>query len=118
VAVLVVPLTMPLPAEIATPPAEAAPRPPLDEATAQRPFGPALLPVTTVLVAPPEPLTLTELLVCAAAIVAPKQTSAPTSNKVFTTNPFGDLGGGGETAARTCRASDPYRTLPWPWPRP
>jgi hypothetical protein len=111
VAVLVVPLTMPLPAEIATPPNEAVPRPPLDEATAQRPFGPALLPVTTVLVGPPEPLTLTELLVCAAAIVALKQTSAPTSN-IFTTNPFGNLGEGGETAARTCRAADPYRTLP------
>ena len=55
----VIPLTMPLPAEIATP---LAPRRPRDEATAQRPFGPALAPVTTVLLEPPELLTLTELL--------------------------------------------------------
>jgi hypothetical protein len=90
-AVLVVPLTMPLPAEIATPPADAVPRPPLDETTAQLPCGPVLLPVTTVPLEPPELLTLAELLelVCAAAIVAPEQTSAPMIKKLFTTNlPF------------------------------
>ena len=88
VAVLVVPLTTPLPAEIATPPADAVPRPPLDETTAQLPFGPVLLPVTTVLLEPPELLTVAELLelVCATAIVEPKQTSTPTRKRVFTAN--------------------------------
>lgn len=88
VAVLVVPLTMPLPAEIATPPADAVPRPPLDETTAQLPFGPVLLPVTTVLLEPPELLTVAELLelVCATAIVELKQTSTPTRKRVFTAN--------------------------------
>lgn len=88
VAVLVEPLTMPLPAEIATPPADAVPRPPLDETTAQSPFGPVLLPVTTVLLEPPELLTVAELLelVCATAIVEPKQTSTPTRKRVFMAN--------------------------------
>ena len=82
-AVLVVPLTMPLPAEIATP---LAPRPPCEEATAQRPFGPALPPVTTVLLEPPELLTLAELLVCAAAIAAAKHVRVPATKMAFTTN--------------------------------
>lgn len=86
VAMLVVPATMPLPAEIATPLVDAVPRPPLDETTAQLLFGPVLLPVTTVLLEPPEPLTVAELLelVCATASVAPKQTSTPVRKKVFT----------------------------------
>jgi hypothetical protein len=83
---LVVPLTAPLPAAIATPPADAAPRPPLDETTAQLPRGPELLPVTTVLLEPPELLTLAELeLDCAMAAVAPRQTNVPTRIMVFTT---------------------------------
>jgi hypothetical protein len=86
-AMLVVPATMPLPAEIATPLADAAPRPPLDETTAQLPFGPVLLPVTTVLLDPPELLTVAELeLVCATAIADPRQTSAPVRKRVFTAN--------------------------------
>ena len=60
-AMLVVPETVPLPAEIATPLADAVPRPPLDETTAQLPFGPVLLPVTTILFDPPELLTVAEL---------------------------------------------------------
>ena len=60
-AMLVMPETDPLPAEIATPLADAEPRPPLDETTAQLPFGPVLLPVTTVLFDPPELLTVAEL---------------------------------------------------------
>ena len=60
-AMLVVPETVPLPAEIATPLAAAEPRPPLDETTAQLPFGPVLLPVTTLLFDPPELLTVAEL---------------------------------------------------------
>ncbi len=88
VAVLVVPLTIPLPAEIATPPTDAVPEPPLDETTAQFPFGPVLLPVTTVLLEPPELLTVAELLelVCATAIAEPKQTSTPTRKRSFTAN--------------------------------
>jgi hypothetical protein len=87
VAMLVVPATMPLPAEIATPLADAEPRPPLDETTAQLPCGPELLPVTTVLLDPPELVTVAELeLVCATAIAAPKQTSTPARKSVFTTN--------------------------------
>jgi hypothetical protein len=86
-AMLVVPATMPLPAEIATPLVDAAPRPPLDETTAQLPFGPVLLPVTTVLLDPPELLTVAELeLVCATAIADPRQTSAPVRKRVFTAN--------------------------------
>ena len=85
VLVLVVPLTMPLPAEIAIP---LAPRPAREVATAQRPFGPALPPVTTVLLEPPELLTLTELLVCAEANAAAKHVSAPAARNVFTTNPL------------------------------
>lgn len=86
-AMLVVPVTVPLPAEIATPPADAAPRPPLDETTAQLPFGPVLLPVTTVLLDPPELLTVAELeLVCATAIADPRQTSTQAKKSVFTTN--------------------------------
>ena len=85
VAELVVPLTMPLPAEIATPLVDAVPRPPLDETTAQLPFGPVLLPVTTVLLEPPELLTLAELLelVCATASAEPKQTSTPARKRIF-----------------------------------
>ena len=60
-AMLVVPETVPLPAEIATPLADAEPRPPRDETTAQLPFAPVLLPVTTVLLDPPELLTVAEL---------------------------------------------------------
>lgn len=90
VAVLVEPLTMPLPAliDVETPPAEAVPRPPFDETTVQLPFCPELLPVTTVWLEPPELLTVAELLelVCATAIVEPKQTSTPTRKRVFTTN--------------------------------
>lgn len=88
VAVLVVPLTIPLPAEIATPPADAPPPPPLDETTAQLRCGPVLLPVTTVLLEPLELLTVAELLelVCATAIVEPKQTSTAPRKRVFTTN--------------------------------
>ena len=90
VAMLVVPLTMPLPAEIATPLADAAPLPPLDETTVQFPCGPGLLPVTTVLLEPPELLTVAELLelVCAMAIVEPRQTSAPARKRVFTRTSF------------------------------
>jgi hypothetical protein len=75
VAVLVEPLTMPLPAviEVATPPAAALPRAPR-ETTVQLPFGPELLPVTIVVPEPPELLTLAELLVlCAEAMDAPRQ---------------------------------------------
>jgi hypothetical protein len=86
-AMLVVPVTVPLPAEIATPLADAEPRPPLDETTAQLPCGPELLPVTTVLLDPPELVTVAELeLVCATAIADPKQTSTPARKNVFTTN--------------------------------
>ena len=60
-AMLVVPATMPLPADIATPLADAEPRPPLVETTAQWPFGPVLPPVTTVLLDPPELVTVAEL---------------------------------------------------------
>lgn len=91
VAVLVDPLTLPLPAliDVDTPPAEAEPRPPLDETTVQWPFDPELLPVTTVWLEPPELLTLAALLelVCASAIVAPRQTNAPMSGKIFMTTP-------------------------------
>jgi hypothetical protein len=68
---------MPLPAviEVATPP----PRPPLDT-TVQLPFVPELLPVTIVVLDPPELLTLAELLaVCAAAAVAARQPRMPMS---------------------------------------
>ena len=99
VAVLV-PLTMPLPAEIATPLVDAVPRPPLDETTAQLPFGPVLLPVTTVLLEPPELLTVAELLelVCATATAEPKQTSTPARKRVFTMELHLERDGG-ETAA-------------------
>jgi hypothetical protein len=92
VAVLV-PLTMPLPAEIATPL--------LDETTAQLPFGPVLLPVTTVLLEPPELLTVAELLelVCATASADPKQTSTPARKRVFTMDLHVEREGG-ETAAQ------------------
>lgn len=55
------PLTMPLPAEIATPLAAAPPRPPLETTVQLRP-GPALLPVTTERLEPPELVTTAELL--------------------------------------------------------
>jgi hypothetical protein len=100
--VVVVPLTMPLPAEIATP---LAPRPPRDEATAQRPFGPALPPVTTVLLEPPELLTLTELLVCAEAVAAAKHVSVLARRNVFTTNLFVTLSENGEAAVRHRRTA-------------
>jgi hypothetical protein len=91
VAVLVDPLTLPLPAliDVDTSPADAVPRPPLEETAAQLPFDPELLPVTTVWLEPPEALTLAELLelVCAAAIVAPRQTNAPMNERVFMTTP-------------------------------
>jgi hypothetical protein len=72
VAVLVEPLTMPLPAviDVVRPP---APAPPLDT-TVQLPFGPELAPVTIVVPDPPDVLTLAELLaVCAEAVVAARQ---------------------------------------------
>ena len=87
VALPVEPLTMPLPAVIVVvrPPADALPP---CETTVQLPFGPELLPVTIVRLEPPELLTLTELLelVCAEAIVAPRQMNAPMSEMPFTTN--------------------------------
>jgi hypothetical protein len=90
VAALLEPLTMPLPAliDVDTPPAEAVARPPFDETTVQLPFGPELLPVTTVRLDPPELLTLAELLelVCAVAIVAPTQTSVPMRKMLFIVN--------------------------------
>ena len=86
-AIPVVPDTMPLPAEIATPLIDPEPPPPLDETTAQLPFGPVLPPVTTVLLDPPELVTVAELeLVCATAIADPRQTSALARKSVFTTN--------------------------------
>jgi hypothetical protein len=96
-AMLVVPATMPLPAAIATPLVDAEPRPPLEETTAQLPFGPVLLPVTTVLLEPPALLTVAELLelVCATASAEPKQTSAPARKKVFTMELHLDVWEGG-----------------------
>jgi hypothetical protein len=100
VAMLVVPATAPLPAEIATPLADAAPRPPLDETTAQLPFDPAL-PVTTVLLEPPELLTVAELeLVCATASVEPKQASTPAIKSIFMMELHLAVSEGGKTAAR------------------
>jgi hypothetical protein len=88
IALPIEPVTVPLPAVIVVvmPPAVALP--PCDETTVQLPFGPALLPVMTVRLEPPELLTLTELLelVCAEAIVAPRQASAAMSEMPFTTN--------------------------------
>jgi hypothetical protein len=81
VAVLVEPLTMPLPAviEVATPPAVTLPRLPLDT-TVQPPVGPELLPVTIVAPVPPEVLTLAELLaVCPEAVVAARHPRRPMS---------------------------------------
>ena len=111
VAALVVPLTMPLPAEIATPLVDAVPRPPLDETTAQLPFGPVLLPVTTVLLEPPELLTVAELLelVCATATAEPKQTSTPARKRVFTMELHLEREGG-ETAAQCLPRSRFLRT--------
>jgi hypothetical protein len=77
VAVLVEPLTMPLPAVIDVVRPPAPPPPPLDT-TVQPPFGPELLPVTIVVPDPPEVLTLAELLaVCAEAVVAARQPTMP-----------------------------------------
>ena len=79
VAVLVEPLTMPLPAviDVVSPPAVTLPRPPLDT-TEQLPFGPELLPVTMVVPEPPDVLTLAELLVvCADVAVAARQPRMP-----------------------------------------
>jgi hypothetical protein len=78
-AVPVEPLTMPLPAviEVVSPPA--FPPPPLDT-TVQLPFGPELLPVTIVVLEPPEVLTLAELLaVCADAVAVARQPTIPKS---------------------------------------
>jgi hypothetical protein len=89
-AALVVPLTMPLPAVIETPPADAEPTPPFVVTTVQLPFGPELLPVTTVRLEPPELVTVAELLelVCAAAAVAARHASDAMSKKLFTTYPL------------------------------
>jgi len=109
-AMLVVPATMPFPAEIATPLADAAPPPPLDETTAQLPCGPVLLPVTTVLLDPPELLTVAELeLVCAMAIADPKQTSTAARKRVFTTTSLFDVTEGDESAAQCVVRS----RVPW-----
>jgi hypothetical protein len=65
------------------------PRPLLDWATVQVPPEPELLPVTTVLLEPPELLVPAERLdvVCAAAIVAPSPKSATDAQMVFVIEP-------------------------------
>ena len=90
---LVEPLTCPLPAVIEAdkPPAEAVPL----CAVATLQLEPWPLPVTTVLLEPPELApTLTELLeVCAVAVAAPRPKSATDSRKAFTGRPPTALGG-------------------------
>jgi len=65
---------------------ERLPCPLFDCATVQPPAEPELLPVTTVLLEPPEPPTLTELLelVWAVAIDAPRLISTDDASVVFT----------------------------------
>ena len=108
---LVVPVTMPLPAVTRTL-AGTEPRPPLDVTTAQLPFGPVLLPVTTVLFDPPELLTLPN-----ASWSDPwpswrsKQTSARGENKSLHDN-LPDVSEGDKSAARACCAADSDNAVP------
>ena len=88
---LVEPLTCPLPAVIEAdkPPADAVPFCVVALQSEPRP-----LPVTTLLLEPPELVpTLTELLeLCATAVAAPKPNSATDTRRVFTGRPPTALG--------------------------